>query len=255
MNIESKLKSLAWYARRPQFIPHLWYQLQLKFKPNEDIHRQAATAWCQEVAKPVDQVMSEIGFPSEIKEFNALYPIDYQNALQIQKECPIEMGGQGFIDLIHHIAIQFEDPVVLETGVAYGWSSLSFLKTLKNNSQSHLFSIDLPYLQRNNDDFVGCVVPKELRPKWTLIRSSDRQALPSLLRRINQLSIAHYDSDKTYHGRMWAYPRLWDKLEPQGVFISDDINDNFAFRDFCKQIDRTPLVVKKDGKHIGILRK
>ena len=67
--------------------------------------------------------------------------------------------------------------------------------------------------------------------------------------------MCHYDSDKSYDGRMWAYPILWRALRPGGIFISDDISDNLAFRDFAAQISATPTVVKFDNKYVGILLK
>ncbi len=255
MSLGSKLKSLGWYVRRPQFLPHLWYQVALKFKSNEEVHRNGATEWCEQVAKPVKNVLKELGLSNRFDKFEELFPDIYEEALNEQNDCPVEMGGQGFLDLLYHIANQFKNPIIVETGVAYGWSSLIFLKSINNKPNTKLISIDLPYLQRNNDDFVGCVVPKHLRSKWILIRSSDRQALPSVLNDLSRLTICHYDSDKTYHGRMWAYPRLWNKLEEGGIFISDDINDNYAFRDFCDKLGKKAKVVKNDGKHIGILRK
>ena len=54
---------------------------------------------------------------------------------------------------------------------------------------------------------------------------------------------------------MWSYPRLWQALRPGGWFISDDIGDNLAFRDFAQQHSRRPWVIHAGGKYIGILVK
>ena len=53
---------------------------------------------------------------------------------------------------------------VIETGVAYGWSSLALLLSLKNRN-GLLVSTDLPYAGLDNDPYVGCVVPDELARK------------------------------------------------------------------------------------------
>lgn len=54
---------------------------------------------------------------------------------------------------------------------------------------------------------------------------------------------------------MWAYRRLWDALRTGGYFISDDIGDNVAFRDFAKSVGVEPIIVRSDDKHVGILVK
>lgn len=117
----------------------------------------------------------------------------------------------------------------------------------------------MPYLKQNNDAYVGCVVPAGLRPHWHIINSADREALPKALRRLPSIDMCHYDSDKSYSGRMWAFPLLWNALRPGGIFISDDIEDNLAFHDFCKQINHMAIIVQNDSgsehKYQGILLK
>ena len=74
------------------------------------------------------------------------------------------------------------------------------------------------------------------------------------------IDLCHYDSDKTYVGRMWAYDLLWDALEPGGFFVSDDIGDNDVFRVFAKSVAAEPIVVESERydanvKYVGVLRK
>ena len=72
--------------------------------------------------------------------------------------------------------------------------------------------------------------------------------------------LCHYDSDKSYVGRMWAYGLLWEALEPGGFFVSDDIGDNDAFRVFAGSVAAEPIVVEPGSydtgaKYVGVLRK
>ena len=69
------------------------------------------------------------------------------------------------------------------------------------------------------------------------------------------LDLCHYDSDKTYYGRRWAYPKLWKALRPGGIFVSDDIQDNFAFREFVESRSLDYRVVESQGKYVGVCRK
>ena len=74
---------------------------------------------------------------------------------------------------------------------------------------------------------------------------------------LRTIDMCHYDSDKSYEGRMWAYPRLWEALRDGGVFISDDVNDNQAFRDFCESVGVQPYIMAKanSSHYVGIIIK
>jgi hypothetical protein len=113
----------------------------------------------------------------------------------------------------------------------------------------------MPYPKLNNDAHVGCIVPDALRSRWTLLRYADREGLPRALRLLGTLDLCHYDSDKRYRSRMWAYPLLWQALRPGGLLLSDDIGDNIAFRDFCLQVRLDPVVIGIAGKYVGALVK
>src|SRR5690606_3285080 len=110
-----------------------------------------------------------------------------------------------------------------------------------------LISTDVPYVGRHNEPYVGCVVPEHLRSKWTLIRRPDRDALPGARTRVGTIDLCHYDSDKSYDGRAWAYRLLWQHLRPGGILISDDVQDNRAFRDFVEEVGIQPVVVARQA--------
>jgi predicted O-methyltransferase YrrM len=106
------------------------------------------------------------------------------------------------------------------------------------------------------DDTIGAAVPPELYDRWTLLRGVDRDKLPKALRMAgDKLVLAHYDSDKSYLGRRWAYRRIWERLQPGGLLISDDIEDNTAFMDFSQALRQPAVVVKKGGGFVGVIRK
>jgi len=68
--------------------------------------------------------------------------------------------------------------------------------------------------------------------------------------------MCHYDSDKSYEGKIWALPRLWKRIKSGGVLICDDANDNLAFRDFCNEQTIEPIIAKTFDsqvvKYVGI---
>ena len=86
-------------------------------------------------------------------------------------------GGPGKLDLIHHLAEHLQATRVVETRVAYRWSTLAFLLSLRRRSGALLMSGDMPYPMRGTNKYVGVVVPVELRVCWKIPRYPDRDAL------------------------------------------------------------------------------
>ena len=81
----------------------------------------------------------------------------------------------------------------------------------------------MPYVELSNFDYVGSVVPKNLRSKWNLLKCPDRYGI-RLLNKMNlKFDLIHYDSDKTYFGRYNAYSKLYKMLKKGGIFISYNI--------------------------------
>jgi hypothetical protein len=109
-------------------------------------------------------------------------------------------------------------------------------------------------------DNAGCAVPESLRSQWTIVRQCDSDAIPMILAEMPTCDLVHYDSAKSYAGRMFAYPLLWDSLRVGGLFVSDDIDDNLGFTHFCKMLRSKPIVVETlqpsgTTKYVGILKK
>ena len=249
----SKLKSTAWFLRRPQYLPHAVHILKMKFKPDREGERDVAEAWCKAHAVDTQTALTQITGQTQIDLVEDLHQKRFAEALKVTEACPVKMGGAGDLNLLFHLARFAKAKRIIETGVAYGWSSLALLLAMEGKGK--LTSIDLPYLQRNNDDFVGCAVPDDLRKDWKLIRKSDRMALKQALADLGTLDLCHYDSDKTYYGRLWAYPILWDALRSGGVFLSDDIGDNVGFQEFAEGLGIKPIVVNQNNRFVGVLIK
>ena len=179
-----------------------------------------------------------------------------EEANLLAQHSKVKMGGAGDIHLIYAATLLSKASTAIETGVAYGWSSLSILAGLNKDPASLLVSVDMPYPKMNNEDYVGIVIPKPLKKNWYLIRQPDRNGIIQAIQKINRpIDICHYDSDKSYYGRSYAYPLLWAVLKKGGVFISDDIQDNLAFKNFVESKKLTFSITEYKGKYIGITRK
>lgn len=256
----SKAKKLLWFLSHPQALPNLARavkrRLALTPREDSDSSRQAAEGWCRSVALPTAEIVERLCGVAAPERLQSLFPAELAGAQRAFDACPVRMGGPGNLDLLYHLTEHWKAEKVIETGVAYGWSSLALLLSLQHRNGAKLVSTDMPYAGAGNESFVGCVVPERLRAQWTLLANSDRNALPQALElQAGVIDVCHYDSDKSYGGRMWAYPLLWQALRPGGLFISDDIADNLAFREFAAGLKLTPLIAETDGKYVGLLVK
>jgi predicted O-methyltransferase YrrM len=259
------LSLLNWYLKRPSLYREIFRAAGRI--PNRTASTRAklrremaeAQAWCADSSRSLADVTRAIGIPEAVPPLSEVHPQEWAAALAMQRACTVKMGGPGHVDFLYHVCSYKRPKHVVETGVAYGWSTLAILLALEHNGQGSLVSIDRPYPGIDNDMFVGCVVPASLRPRWELVRRPDRDALPQVLRGSDGIDLAHYDSDKSTEGRAFAYELLWSALRPGGVLISDDIGDNLAFRNFAEKMSRTPLVLTRANpggeQYIGVLVK
>ncbi len=259
-----QLHTLRWYARRPR----LWRQfLRMLGEKRRGATPQTATleaerregiAWAESHAIPASAALQHLTGSDAVCLLEEECPDEVAAGHEQQRACPAHMGGGADYHFLYTLAERLRCVRVVETGVAFGWSSFALLHSVAKRG-GHVISTDMPYPLRENDAFVGCVVPERLRRHWTLLRAPDRDALPTALRRLAPIDLCHYDSDKSTAGRRWAYPRLWQALRPGGLFVTDDVQDNLGFAEFCETVGVTPLVARvRDGagfKFAGILPK
>jgi len=253
-------KKLLWYLKRPVMYPVLVRHAINKARRNllrKDYlaeTRTQAEAWCAGRAIFTNEALKKITKLPPPETLKTQFPDIFKRSEAAAAACPVKMGGAGDLDLLYHLAEHIQARMVVETGVAYGWSSLALLLSI-NKRDGILISTDLPYAGMDNDPYVGCVIPADLRDNWKLLRGADRQRVPEAIKLAGTLDLCHYDSDKSYSGRMWTYPRLWDALRSGGLFISDDISDNMGFADFAHLVAIEPIIIQSGEKFIGIIVK
>jgi hypothetical protein len=138
--------------------------------------------------------------------------------------------------------------VVLETGVAHGVTSAFILQALAVNGRGVLHSVDLPPLGAHGDDFVGILIPRDLRPNWRLHRGTTKRVLPRLLPSLAAVDIFIHDSLHTYRHMAWEFRTVTPFLTRRCAIISDDVDGNAAFSDYLACSDPTFSFVAKEGK-------
>ena len=257
-----RIRILFWFLRRIRLYPQLMRELR------SFIHRKAhptlencpeAEEWCKERHLSIDDAFASL-FPNykyyDVHERHGAVLEEASNLIDLQS---FNWGGQGNISLNYNLAQALDAETVLETGVACGWSTLSILLSMNERRKGSLVSVDMPFFGVTNEEDIGCVVPDNLRERWTLLPYADREGIPKALKHLPHLDFCHYDSDKSYEGKSWAFPVLWEALKPKGTLVSDDVSDNLAFKHFCVKLDMTPTIIHtfdtKAEKHIGILVK
>ncbi len=256
-SLASKVATAFWFLKRP----HLHRQAvrivsqRIRRHPKEQT-RDEAIRWCEERSVDSQTALDQLtGDGRREWSVERAHAEDFRQARITAARSSAEMGGAADLDVLHYLVEHLRATHVIETGVAYGWSSLAILLSLRNRPDARLISIDMPYVRRGTEDFVGCVVPETLHPQWTLIRLPDGDGLETAIATLGSVDLCHYDSDKTYIGRMWAYPIMWDALRPGGHLISDDIHYNVAFSEFAARVEQAPVIVFQGGRYVGILTK
>lgn len=220
----------------------------------EQEHRESEN-WCERHAVDSAGAVKKMNYPTELVRFKDKLASIYADSCERVATCPVKMGGAANLDLLYTVCESINAQRVIETGVAYGWSSLAILSSLKNRNNARLFSIDLPYLRFRGENLVGIGVPDYLRDNWVLMRTSDRKGIPKAIKMAGAVDMAHYDSDKSPEGRQFAYPLLWSALRHGGVLISDDVSDDMVFIKFSEGLGINPIIVRYDNKFAGILIK
>ncbi|HTC61938.1 MAG TPA: class I SAM-dependent methyltransferase [Candidatus Saccharimonadales bacterium] len=144
-------------------------------------------------------------------------------------------NGDPFLARLCYLVVRMIQPArVVETGVCYGVTSSYLLAAMNKNNYGHLHSIDLPPLGSKGDDYVGWLVPNELKDRWTLRRGTSERLLASVVEELETLDLFIHDSLHTFKNMKQEFDTSWSALNSRGILISDDIEGNDAFLQMVK---------------------
>ena len=121
---------------------------------------------------------------------------------------------------------------IVETGVAHGVTSRCILEALDRNGDGHLWSIDLPPVDRFWRQQVGAAVGDRYADRWTYISGSSRRRLPALLSQLGQIDLFIHDSLHSERNVRFELDRAWAAIAPKGALVVDDVDANWGFRSF-----------------------
>lgn len=259
----SKLQVALFLLRQPAWYPELWRRVRVNIgkallPPALGRSADIATRWAASVAVDIDTV--ECLAPGKRRELAADFPADMVAARDTEERSPSQKGWGGAAELIYAVCEAIQARIVIETGVAQGFSTLAMLLSVSKRG-GRVYSVDMPAMTLKDHREVGIVVPQRLRGNWSLFRFPDSVGLGKVFAEVDSVDFCHYDSDKSYEGRCFTYPLLWERLRSGGIFMSDDISDNTAFRDFSYHLGLSPIVLRCAGagsapdRYVGLLKK
>lgn len=190
------------------------------------------------VEKFFDKLKNE-SYPSTKKP----YPINYS----------INNDSRKFLYILCRI---LKPKIIVETGVAYGLSSLYILRALEKNNQGKLYSIDSVFRPWQIKDMIGAIIPQELRNNWELILGKSNERLQEVLDQFDGIDVFIHDSSHTYKNMLYEFSTCFEKLNENGLIISDDILDNDAFYDFVSKKKIKNYIIKVvENSGLGIIKR
>lgn len=246
-----RLANIARFARRPRNVEVMAEKVLQRFTERDD--PAEAAAWAQERASDVAgwARSEDAGLWEDAEEFGRTQARRNQ---EIVDRLGVPLGGGGHYPLVHFLIRLRRPRVVVETGVAAGWSSHAALAALERNGRGRLYSSDFPFFRlAEPESVIGVLVPDDLRDRWQLELDGDRSNLRRIARVCGPVGVLHYDSDKTRSGRRRALRILGPVLEPDASILMDDIDDNLFFRDWVTEEGLPHHVFRFEGKYVGLV--
>lgn len=185
-----------------------------------------------------DNLKSE-KYPSEKKPYPVEYSLDDESGLLLYILCKI-----------------MQPEKVVETGVAYGLSSMYILQALEENNKGSLYSIDSIFSPWQTKKMIGSAIPSHLKHRWEFNFAPSSEILNELMSSLDSVDLFFHDSLHTYRNMMFEFKTAWPFILKNGLLISDDIGDNNAFHDFNAKNKFDSLILKqKENSYLGIIKK
>jgi hypothetical protein len=152
-------------------------------------------------------------------------------------------GDAAFVRTIWCLTRYLKPKNIVETGVAHGVTSRFILTAIERNGHGHLFSIDLPPLERAWRKHVAIAVGDRYADRWSYIKGSSRRRLPALLSQLGQIDLFIHDSLHSERNVLFEMECAWTALRPGGVLVVDDVDANWGFRSFTQVLPRHQFMI------------
>jgi hypothetical protein len=149
-SLHQKLNTTASYPVRPNTYPFLIRLIKTRMfggSMSLDNTREQASHWCHKQAIDTLDAIQQITGHKLVISLRSGFATIFAQADARVASCPQKMGGAGNLDLLYTLIQHTNATRVIETGSAYGWSSLATLLAI--SSHSHRASPSLLYSTPN----------------------------------------------------------------------------------------------------------
>jgi Methyltransferase domain len=164
-------------------------------------------------------------------------------------------GDAGLVRAIWCLTRHLRPKKVVETGVGHGVTSRFILEALKRSGDGHLWSIDLPPLNRFWRQQVGLAVGDRQSDRWSFVKGSSRRRLPGLLSGLGQIDLFIHDSLHSERNVRFELEQAWAVLGPNGAIVVDDVDANWGFQFFIQTIPgHLSLICEAEPLHPDLRR-
>jgi predicted O-methyltransferase YrrM len=160
------------------------------------------------------------------------------------------------LDVLATIVTLARPRAAIEIGVERGYSSAVILAGMRRAGAGELYSIDLPRFREDEREFVGTVIPNELRDHWHLTLGPSHTKLRDVLAAAGSLDLFVHDGDHSYESQLEDLRRAWSSLSTGGIVVVDGVWSP-SLLDFADEVGEQPLLVERWDAYdaIGLLRK
>jgi hypothetical protein len=233
----------VYVAQREQRGPQCRYKSDVNWE--QRLHEALGVPWPCNAASEFWDLWPKVISELEAKEIRA-GPESFQHWND---------GDAGLVRAIWCLTRHLMPKKVVETGVAHGVTSRCILEALNRNGDGHLWSIDLPPLERDWRKQVGAAVGGRFSDRWSYIRGSSRRRLPELLSRLGQIDLFIHDSLHSERNVRFELDRAWAALRPNGAIVVDDVDANWGFRSFTQTVSgHQSLICEAEPLHPDLRR-
>ena len=192
----------------------------------------------------IENIVKEFFKKMECKEYPSYekpYPLDYS----------INSDSRKFLYILCRT---LQPETIVETGIAYGISSLYILKALEKNSFGRLYSIDSVFRPWQSEKMIGAILPINLRGRWNLVLGKSSEKLKDIVLQLGVIDIFIHDSLHTYKNMLYEFDTVIGNIKNQGIIVSDDVLGNDAFFEFTKKSGLKNYLIKvEEGVGLGII--
>jgi len=233
----------AYAAQREQRTPRCRYESDENWE--QRLHEALGVAWPCDAASEFWQLWPEVIGELETKGIRA-----GPESFKWWND-----GDAGLVRAIWCLTRHLSPKKVIETGVAHGVTSRVILEALKRSGDGHLWSIDLPPLEREWRKQIGAAVDDRCSDRWSYIKGSSRRRLPGLLSRLGEIDLFIHDSLHSERNVLFELDRAWAAIRPGGAIVVDDVDANNGFWSFTQTVsDHEHLICEAEPLHPDLRR-